>query len=725
MELYMFLKKVVIALSIALPTVSFAYASQMESQTPSKSFQELILMQQNLDQNFTFENKKQTQEELKNTPQDAGKDLTWIALDSSQEKGSKAKLIIDSKQSSTEKTVVDLVIPGFWVDTQTGENGEKYHRINIPGLGTYGEEGSPMIPVFRFDLVVPQSEKLARLEVVEKSERQYSGVNMLPMPIEAADGEKDKFYINEKIYGDNNFFPKNAAVDSYKTNTMLRSIPSISAQVHPVSWNPQTQEMVVSSKTRYQIYHAGEKPERGQLTQQRAKLAEIKFHNWEIFKDWYQVNWFFYTGSYLFVYPDDDHRDELLPLINQKKARGFKVSELKVDDIGSNCNDIRNAINQWEAKVPFYHDAYTLLVGDTDVIPHCTSPGGDQTDDLYATTNGDDLNEEIFLGRLSIDDEADLQNQVNKILTYEDNPAPFCCYHRAGLWAHKENAPGKYVGAHETVRTNSYSVAPTFSTHYGSVAGVTDSDIVNRVDAGVGVLAYRGHGSSSSTATGWNQTSEFFNSNDATLLSNATSRSPIVWSFACTNSRLDSNDSIAEVWMEQVDSGSVSYYGATRTSGTSANHVLDEWMFNAVYDEGLVTQSHAIERAEDQMVALQGSSWATRNAWSYLMLGDPDLQIRRRNPKKIFLDLPEFIERCPLKTCYVQALVLDETGKPMRNSQVTLWKDAKGENELQINRYTNQEGEVKIPYSNLTSGKLLLNVRDDSGNTLNASIDVK
>ncbi|MCU7880429.1 MAG: hypothetical protein KZQ66_02435 [Candidatus Thiodiazotropha sp. (ex Lucinoma aequizonata)] len=244
------------------------------------------------------------------------------------------------------------------------------------------------------------------------------------------------------------------------------------------------------------------------------------------------ANFRFYSADYLFIYPDSSYADEIQPLVDQKKARGFKVTEMNVaDDIGaSTCSDIRNAIETWETAIPNWRDAYALLIGDTDVIPHCTSPGGNQTDDLHASsTNGDNLDEEIYLGRLSIDSEANLANQVNKILTYEDHPSLFCCYDRVGLWAHKENAPGKYEGADETARIFAYSDATIFKTFYGFQVGVTDSDVVNRIDNGVDLMAYRDHGSRDATATSWNQTNEYFNDVEIMILSNPLSRSSVVW----------------------------------------------------------------------------------------------------------------------------------------------------------------------------------------------------
>src|SRR5690606_1499029 len=101
--------------------------------------------------------------------------------------------------------------------------------------------------------------------------------------------------------------------------------------------------------------------------------------------------------------------------------------------------------------------------------------------------------------------------------------------------AHKENAPGKYVGAHESVRTASYAVPPAFSTLYGHQAGVDDSDVNLAINNGLGLVAYRGHGNSAAWTT-WNTLNESYNSADVTALANLPSQVPVVWSLACTNS---------------------------------------------------------------------------------------------------------------------------------------------------------------------------------------------
>lgn len=270
------------------------------------------------------------------------------------------------------------------------------------------------------------------------------------------------------------------------------------------------------------------------------------------------------------------------------------------------------------------------------------------------------------------------------------------------------------------MRNNSYSNPPNFITRYGHVAGIDDADIRDNVNNGIGLLAYRGHGSAAATGTSWNIPIDYFNSADVNLLFNPPNRAPVVWSFACTNAKLGDNDSIAELWMEYTEGGAVSYYGATTASYTSQNHVLDEEMFLAVYDDGLITQSQAIMQAENEMANSIGSS----NAWMYLLLGDPDMQIRTNNLIDIQVFAPEWLEICRL--CDIKISVTDKYGSPLRNSLVGLYKeDVNGKQETATNAYADDKGNVTLQYSSNSTGTMFLAVEDGSGNSVLQQIPVR
>ena len=663
---------------------------------------------------------------------------TWVSLDGSPE-DTPVEISLDENRSNASETQMGIAIHGYWERPRLGADHELYTEIRVPGLAALPVPGAPSVPVLKLSLAIPNSrngQPAALKTLVDESAVIEIGLEKLwPVVEDATDqfkpGDEDQgelvsapenFIIDPQYYVSDQPWPARDAVLEVKNARRLRSIESAEVTLSPVRWNAETGVLEIVHKMNVTVQHPVDPEPAPGMTPERLKLARMEFDNFGMITEYFPIKPK-YLADYLIIYPNEDYADEIDPFADQKRARGYRVTEMRVSDIGNTCTQIRGAIQAWEALRPNWRDAYVLLVGDTDTIPLCTSPTGNPTDDLYASTDGDDLNEEVFLGRLSIDNEADLANQIDKILTYEDNPDLFCCYNQAALWAHKEGAPGKYEGAHETVRTNTYSTPPNFITYYGSQVGVEDPDIVSEVDGGVGVLAYRGHGSTSATATGWNQISDYFNANDVALLANATRKSPVTWSFACSNSALSSEDSIAEKWMEQVGTGSVSYYGSTVPSYTSQNHVLDEWMFNAVYDEDLTKQSHAIMRAEAQMASLSGSA----NAWMYLLLGDPDMDIRRRNIINIFVWKPKIWFICQSTDCMLEFILNKEDGSPIAGARVSIWKDdpnSDSDGEIFTNGYTDENGRIELEAAALTPGTIHYTILDGQGGSTRGQIEV-
>jgi hypothetical protein len=641
----------------------------------------------------------------------------WVSIYPGMPEGTPADIVLDQNASTPFESFFDVIIHGFWVTNKVGDDQRTYQFIEVPGLGSHNQTGAPDLPALKCRLATSADARVYKLTLVENVDvRTYSNYLVWPQPIPEVDheeGDPEQFMIDSTIYYQyQGLWPAEEGRAESDMSIMLRSIPSAEVELSPVRWDPGERTLRVSAHTRYGFLHDGFRMNFQPMTKDRAARAAASIVNWPVVLVDFPVNFVFYDAEFLIIHPPG-YSMALAPFVTQKQARGFIVTLKSTSETGTTCTAIRNAINNWEAGVPSWRDAYCLLVGDVDYIPLCTSPTGKPTDDLYASTNGDDLDEEVYLGRLSVDSENDCSNQIAKILSYEDSPNLFCCYDKVALWAHKQGAPGKYEGAHETVRTASYAVPPTFHTYYGSQAGVTDADVCARINNGVGVVAYRGHGSETSTGTSWNQPIEYFNSADVALLTNGMNQSPAVWSFA------------SEIWMEQDSTGSVAYYGATRGSNTGQNNELDRQMFKAVYDLDLTTHSHAIEYAEEQMASLVASG----NAWLYLLLGDPDMQVRRRNPGLVLANFPLEVEICSTIPCSLEVEVYDQSGQGIPGALVGLWKPliprAGGElgvaailagDDVFENRYTDTFGRTKIPCSPTSGGEMYIAIEDGRGN---------
>jgi hypothetical protein len=287
----------------------------------------------------------------------------------------------------------------------------------------------------------------------------------------------------------------------------------------------------------------------------------------------------------------------------------------------------------------------------------------------------------------------------------------------------------------ESVRLGSYSHPPTFVPIYGSGVLTSNMTVSNEINAGAGLVCYRGHGSSDAWAA-WNGFGEWYSTTDVSLLTN--SLTPVVWNIACSNHDLPFTDCLGEWWLGRVPSGAVSSYGATVPSNTDANHELARQLFDAVYDLDITTQSQAIQYAEHQMAAIV----RPYNAWIYCLLGDPEMPIRRDNvPPPWAIFHPASVTPCSGGACAIGVSVVDALGRAVPNAQVSLWKrpppppvappgvampaqaQATGD-EVFDNRYTDANGQASIPAAPQTAGMIYLTVQDDFGNSQLDSIPV-
>lgn len=660
---------------------------------------------------------------------------TWVTIDTSKPPGTPAKIVLDEGASSVVSTTFDVFIYGFWETKIVAPDNNKYYRIEVPGLDRLGLVGAPDVPVARVDIVSP-TDVPQNLLVAASVLSEATFPNRLVWPQEKAgndeaydptenpgtgdtNGTPDVFTIDPTIYGLNADYPTTPASAAAVPTSRFSGIPAARQVVHPVRCNPTTQVLKVAKHSRFTYRSLGGVLGSPAITKDAAALAGQTFVNWPEITGAGTIvaNQTEYDGRYLIVTPPE-YVATLAPFVEYRKSCGLAVTVHVLPSSGGNiCGNIRGVIDTWYQAGNPNEDHYCLLVGDQTVIPQCVSPNIAQvpTDDLYGSPSGSgDLDEEVFVGRLSVDDAADLAHQIAKIKSYELDPLPSKAYRNVVLVAHKEDAPGKYVGAHETVANATYADLPIFKKQYGSISGVTDASVRALIDGGVGLVAYRGHGSSN-TWSSWNLAGDSFHKNDVLDLNNTLT--PVVWSFSCTNSNLNSSDCIGETWLEDdgQGGGGVAHYGSTVVSGTGQNHVLDEKMFEAVYDRGLRTHSHAIAWAEGEMADAASGN----NSWMYMLLGDPFMKIRTKAPKQLTLVMPDEIEVCTGPNCFMTIAVQDQGGFPVPGILVSVYKPGlpNGPDEIFWNGYTGTGGTVVVPGGPTTLGKICVTGRDDEGNT--------
>jgi len=361
-------------------------------------------------------------------------------------------------------------------------------------------------------------------------------------------------------------------------------------------------------------------------------------------------------------------RPNLEAFARWKQSKGLNVDfayvgSSKTDDVAPDWA----AMDAWIES--YFHDhychgVYVLLVGDVDVLPTGRSAqvtagpdGADADSDHVYEVLGDDLLPSLYVGRLSVNTAAELDTQLAKILSYERTPAAGNWPRWATLAANSQNDdgtfgvsashPSKYAQAVNDIASyGGYTAAPNFELlHAGASSAATtravNADVVNAVKAGRGHLLYRGHGDSLSWTYGWDgsggSTSTGSPLTDAhvALLSNLAY--PVVYGIACQTARLRVSDALGEDFMNRSGGGAVAYFGASVDSATTENHQRAKGLFRAIYDTGFTRLGPAIAQAETFSLLAVGNTASWRNnTFCYLLLGDPELTLRKQAVPRTF-----------------------------------------------------------------------------------------
>lgn len=444
------------------------------------------------------------------------------------------------------------------------------------------------------------------------------------------------------------------------------------------------------------------------------------------------------TARYLIV-TNREFEDELADFVDWKRQKGLKVEFAFVgndpgDDVMADRDEIDAYLeNYYHAN--FFHGVYVLLIGDVDRIPGgrtnkvIAAPDGSNADsDHVYEVIGDDDFASLYVGRLSINNATDLTVQLDKILAYERNPALGDWPTRVSLAGNSQNDdgtygvsssfPSKYAAAVNAIANyTNYTNPPTFSVHHAGAAstGATRSandDVIDALTAGRGQVLYRGHGSSTAWVSGWDgssRTGEDFGPTQISSLDNAIH--PIVYSIACQNNRIKTSDCAGEQWMSQVDGGAVAFFSASVNSYTLENHERAKGIFKAIYESGITHLGPALAEAEILSSNSYGNDqyWLS-NTFCYLLLGDPEMTIRRNTLLPNFQLLTELIT----SVGQIEVSVLDEFSNAISGKRVNLLLT----DGSVVNGLTDDLGKVILPVDASRVSKLV--VLSDGGGSIHS-----
>ncbi|MBR6272955.1 MAG: hypothetical protein IKR29_05215, partial [Bacteroidales bacterium] len=487
----------------------------------------------------------------------------WTSITSNTPASFKKELI----SSSEDQVRVKIQVPGFYMTAVTTPRGEAY-VVTMPKAVSTAQAGEPNIPMTGIPVMIGDRARMD-IRVVNAQYQDFEGIEVAPSKGDfprSVDPSTVPFTYGD-CYSQNAFFPASnvGLYDPY----IIRDFRGQNMVVYPFAYNPVTKTLRVYYDMTVEMYKVDDNGE-NVMTSRRSNTVKLD----PDFKNMYQRHFINYEAGMAKYTPLDEEGDLLIicydnfmsamtDFVNWKKTRGINTTIVGTSTAGSTYTAIKNYIqSQYNANNNLTH---VLLVGDVAQIPGnsftaSSSSEGDWSgkgDNLYGQIVGNDIYNDVIIGRFSASSVAQVTTQVNRILTYERDLTSSATWCQNGLGISTTEGSGGHNNEDdyqhiENLRTDllAYGYTTVYQ-DYKSVSGYpssTTTTISNHINSGVGIINYCNHGEE----TGW-QSHYYMNSNVNALTN--TNKLPFIFSVACLVGKYDysSGDCFAETWMHATN----------------------------------------------------------------------------------------------------------------------------------------------------------------------------
>lgn len=448
-----------------------------------------------------------------------------------------------------------------------------FNEISMPGAFWTGELGAPKLPASKHLIEIPfganVSVKVLSYNVSEYKLSDY-GINHPVMPMQPS-VRKDQsvedlpFEYDEQLYKKDAFVtPEIATVEVLG---VLRSYRIARLTVSPVSYNPVQGVVRVYNDIELEVTYEGADPALTDYVKAsayspyfesvREKFLNNTRQNYPNHPDLTK-----YPIKYLIV-SDRMFENDLVPFIEWKTKKGFQVTVAYTDVIGTTYAQIRAWVHaQYNAGTPTDPaPSFVLFVGDTPQIPATQGSSSQKMTDLYYASVDGDMFPEMYYGRFSARNSAQLIPQIEKTLYYEKYQFSDPTYlNRTTLIAGSDGTWNPRVGQptiHYATQ-NYYNAAHGFTNVYTYLTSpYTGCYSPERI--AVGFINYTAHCSE----TSWGD--PLLNQAAVNAFTNQ-DKYPLAIGNCCLAADFGSAECIGETWMRAANKGSVIYIGSSPNS---------------------------------------------------------------------------------------------------------------------------------------------------------------
>ena len=552
--------------------------------------------------------------------------------------------------SSESRLVVQVDLNGFSTAKVMTPQGEQY-IVNVPKMAAMLEAGTPDLPTLPIPAIIGDRAEMT----VNVIDAQYTDIANMPIApskgnISRQINPDDVPYTYGEMYQQNAFWP---ATQAYlEAPYILRDFRGQNIMVRPFAYNPATQtlrvyESLTIEMTKVSDNGANQKISRRDNTVKISPESKAtysrRFINYDAATSRYS---FVEDAGEMLVICADQFMAGMQPLVDWKNQSGRPTTMVSLSEAGgNNATAIKSYITNLYND-PEHNLAYVLFVGDYEhITPHPFTAGysTEYSDNWFGQIEGNDHYEEVLIGRFSVQTDAHVATQVNKVLFYERdmtasenwvNRGLGIGYIGAGTGHYNEDDYQHIDFIRDTLLHYTYTNVTDLHGGYGGSASV--NTISSAVNQGVSIINYCNHGSEYSWGV-----ADYSTSNVNALVND--NKLPIVWSVACLNGKFNySPECFAESWLRATNNSTGTPTGAVGGMFSWMSQpwvppmygqdemvdILTEWRHADQFNH---TLGGASLNGNFNVIDMTGSSgYDTHDTW--ILFGDPSLMVRTDNP---------------------------------------------------------------------------------------------
>ncbi|MDP4280679.1 MAG: C25 family cysteine peptidase [Bacteroidota bacterium] len=308
-----------------------------------------------------------------------------------------------------------------------------FTELYVPGYNFSNIPGDPKLPVYHKLIEIPL-EAGVEVNILNAKYQEYDmGSNGIVHPVIPAQPPVSKnitdpsalpLVYNDSTYKSNRF--TGGPVASVTPVGILRSVRLGRLDISPVWYNPVTQKLRIYESFEVQIVFTH--PDTYGTTALMRNTYSPAFNNlFTKIPNLYAPDTLLTGGPMTYVIVSDPMFSSVLqPFIHWKEKKGFRVIAAYTNDpnVGNSKTSIRNYLMNLYNNPPsgYARPTFVLLVGDVAQIPAWTD-NSHPSDLKYCEYTNDNI-PEVFYGRFSANNLAQVQPYIDKAMEYEQYSMP-------------------------------------------------------------------------------------------------------------------------------------------------------------------------------------------------------------------------------------------------------------------------------------------------------------